>query len=209
MKLISLLIHQKGRTETALIKVKNEMLNNAVDSREVVLLVLLDFSAAFDTIDHDVLLSRLEKNLGIYGNVFKWVHSYLNNRFTQVHIDGFFSEARPLSYGLPQGSVVGPLMYVIYTLPIGDIIRKYGLTYHLYADDTQILTSFNPKEPGALDEALRKLELCISEINDWMCLNKLKLNSNKTEFFVAGTMQTLNTLKVGDSAIKHQILFET
>ena len=98
-------------------------------------------------------------------------------------------------------------MYVIYTLPIGGIIRKYGLTYHLYADDTQILTSFKPKEPGALDEALHKLELCISELNDWMCLNKLKLNSNKTEFFVAGAMQTLSTvssieLKVGDNILK-------
>ena len=180
---------------------------HAVDSREVMLLVLLDLSSAFDTIDQDVLLSRLEKNLGNSGNVLKWVHSYLNNRFTQVHIDGFFSEARPLSYGLPQISVVGPLMYVIYTLPIGGIIRKYGLTYHLYAKDTPNLTSFSPKEPGALDEVLRKLELCISELHDWMCLNKLKLNRNKTEFFVAGTMQTLSTLspielEVGDSIIK-------
>ena len=193
-------------TETALIKVKNEMLN-AVDNQKVVLLVLLDLSAAFDTIDHDVLLSRLKKNLGISGNVLKWVHSYLSNRITQVHIDGFFSDALPLIYGLPQGSVVGPLMYVIYTLPIGEIIRKYGLTYHLYADDTHILTSFNPKIPGARDEALRKLELCINELNNWLCSNKLKLNGNKTEFFVAGTLQTLSTLspvelKVGDSVIK-------
>ena len=60
---------------------------NAVDNQEVVLLVLLDFSAAFDTIDHDVLLSHLEKNLGIFGNVLKWVHLYLNNRFTRVHIN--------------------------------------------------------------------------------------------------------------------------
>ena len=174
----------------------------------MVLLELPDLSAAFDAIDHDVLLSHLEKNLGISGNVLKWVHSsYLNNRFTQVHIDGFFSEAHSLNYGLPQGSVVGPLMYVIYTLHR----RNYSqirTNLSLYADGTQILISFNPKEPGpSMKLALRKLELCISELNNWMCLNKLKLSSNKTEFFVAGTIQTLSSLslvelKVGDSIIK-------
>ena len=74
-------------------------------------------------------------------------------------------------------------MYVIYTLPIGEIIFKYRLTYHLYPDDTQILTSFNPKRLGALDEALCKLGSCISELSNWMCSNKLKLNSKKTDFF--------------------------
>ena len=72
--------------------------------------MLLDLSAAFDTIDHDVLLSRLETKLGISGNVLQWMRSYINNKSTQVHIYGFFSDSHSLIYGLPQDSVVGPLM---------------------------------------------------------------------------------------------------
>ena len=97
-------------------------------------------------------------------------------------------------FGLPQGSIVGPIGYSIYTLPIGDIVRHHSINYHLYADDIQLYVSFNPKTPGALDSALIKLQICISDIRRWMVVNKLKLNDSKTEFFVAASGHNLRSL---------------
>jgi hypothetical protein len=93
--------------------------------------------------------------------------------------------------GVPQGSVIGPMMFVIYTLPIGDIIRNNDVSFHVYADDTQLYVSFSPNTVGAAEKALQKLEGCISELQNWMNLNKLKLNSDKTEFFIAGSTHSL------------------
>ena len=112
-----------------------------------------------------------------------------------------------LDYGVPQGSVLGPLGFILYTSPVGSIIRKHGLSFHIYADDTQMYISFNPRIPEACQTALSKLELCITELSNWMTVNKLKLNHNKTEFFIAGTTQGLNKLspvelKVGNDMIK-------
>ena len=87
-------------------------------------------------------------------------------------IEGEFSAATPLLYGVPQGSVKGPLDFIIYTLPVGDIIRSHNLDFHVYADDVQVYISFNPKGPNAAMEALRKLELCIMDLK--------KLDENKT-----------------------------
>ena len=192
-------------TETALLKVKSDMLC-AVDRQEVVFLVLLDLSAAFDTVDHSVLLHRLQQRTGICGTALKWIDSYLKSRTSCVCIEGEFSAATPLLYGVPQGSVKGPLDFIIYTLPVGDIIRSHNLDFHVYADDVQVYISFNPKEPNAAMEALRKLELCIMDLKNWMKTNKLMLNNNKTEFFIAGSRQSIQRLppvqlQVGDSTI--------
>ena len=112
-----------------------------------------------------------------------------------------------LDYGIPQGSVLGPLCFILYTSPIGSIIRKHGLNFHLYADDTQIYISFNPRIPGAHQLALQKLETCIADLSNWMNVNKLKLNPAKTEFLISGTSQGLNKLppvelKLENSTIK-------
>jgi hypothetical protein len=192
-------------TETALLKVKSDVLN-AVDKQEVVLLVLLDLSAAFDTIDHDILLQRLRDRLGISGNALQWVRTYLKCRSSRVYIDGSSSESSSLVFGVPQGSVIGPLLFVIYTLPVGEILRKHNIQFHVYADDTQLYVSFNPKIPGAAQNALRQLENGILELQTWMNSNKLKLNSDKTEFFIAGSNHGLKhlpplTLQVGQHVI--------
>ena len=124
-------------TESALIKVKNDIMLS-IDGKKAVLLVLLDLSAAFDTIDHKILVSRLSKRIGVSGTALDWFQSYLEGWTSRVEIAGNLSKPITANFGLPQGSVVGPIGYSIYTLPVGDIARHHGVNYHVYADDTQL-----------------------------------------------------------------------
>jgi len=129
--------------ETALLKVSNDILM-ALDKRQCVYLVLLDLSAAFDTIDHSVFLSRLEEDNAITGNALKWMESYLHNRSQNICINERKSNNIHLDYGFPQGSVVGPFGFKLYTKPLTQIAEKHGINIHLYADDTQLYVPFDP-----------------------------------------------------------------
>ena len=132
-------------TEIALLKVQNDILFE-IDNQKCVVLLLLDMSVAFDTVDHKLLLERMSKHYGVKGSALKWFRSYLQDRKQFVMIDGIKSKVKELRYGVPQGSVLGPILYLLYTSPIGDIIRRHGLNYHLYADDTQLYLSFKVAE---------------------------------------------------------------
>uniref|UniRef100_A0A3B1K2F9 Reverse transcriptase domain-containing protein n=1 Tax=Astyanax mexicanus TaxID=7994 RepID=A0A3B1K2F9_ASTMX len=124
-------------TETALIKVINDIRLNT-DSGKISILLLLDLSAAFDTIDHNILIDRLENRVGISGTVLKWFSSYLQGRKYFVEMENNVSETVPVTCGVPQGSILGPLLFNLYMIPLGEIMRDYGISYHSYADDTQI-----------------------------------------------------------------------
>ena len=105
----------------------------------VTALTLLDLSAAFDTIDHSILLNRLRKCFGISDVVYKWLKSYLSDRTQVIKLGNTHSDPQLLSFGVPQGSVLGPLLFSLYTTPLSQIIGKYqNVQHHLYADDTQI-----------------------------------------------------------------------
>jgi hypothetical protein len=112
---------QNHSTETTLIKVHNDILKS-LDAGQSVALVMLDLSAAFDTIDHSILIRRLERNAGVTGHALKWFRSYISDRQQQVIINEKSSSVVTLSYGVPQGSVLGPILFCIYTLPISNII---------------------------------------------------------------------------------------
>ena len=170
-------------TETAVVKVTNDILC-ALDKRQCVYLVLLDLSAAFDTIDHQVFLSRLQEDYGVVGGVADWMKSYLSGRHQKVDINGTFSEKIELKYGFPQGSKIGPFGFKLYTKPLTAIAKLHNIQIHLYADDTQLYTSFDPNHSVT---AMERMEACIADIKDWMANNFLKLNDAKTEFIIFGT----------------------
>ena len=147
-------------TETALLKVTNDLLM-ASDSGHVSILVLLDLSAAFDTIDHKILLQRLE-HIGIKGTALEWFKSYLSDRFQFVNVNNKSSIHTKVRHGVPQGSVLGPILFTLYMLPLGNIIRKHHINFHCYADDTQLYLSIKPDETNQVD----KLQDCLKDIKD-------------------------------------------
>ena len=130
-------------TETALVKVKSDILK-AMDSQEIICLTLLDLSAAFDMISKDKLLTRLEEEFGITNTCLKWIESYLTQCTQRVIVGSSRSDPVTLAFGVPQGSVLGPILFTLYTCPLGRICRKHSIGYHLYTDDQQIYLSFKP-----------------------------------------------------------------
>ena len=123
--------------------------------------MLLDLSAAFDTVNHDILLERLDKDIGMRGVTLGWFRSYLSNRCQQVCIDGFRSNLRYFNGGIPQRFCLGPLLFVIYTSTLFKVIERHLPEAHCYADDTQLYLSFKPDDANAQDEAIRAMEDCI------------------------------------------------
>ena len=172
-------------TETTLLKIHNDLIL-AMDRGEVTSLILLDLSAAFDTVDHSILLTRLQNWFGLDGLSLAWFTSYLSSRSQAVSINDSISAFSSLSCGVPQGSVLGPLLFTLYTTPLCSVISKNSLKYHLYADDTQLYISFTPTNSAL---SLDTLTTTFNDILSWMNLNKLLLNPSKTEFLLIGTKQ--------------------
>ena len=163
------------------------------DDKRIVFLILLDLSSAFDTIDIDILLRRLNVNFGISGTALEWFTSYLTNRTFQTIIDDIRSASRPVEHGVPQGSVLGPILFTLYTSPLTPLIQKYNINYHFYADDTQLYISLSPDESGILSTTAR-IEECLVEIKAWMSSSMLRLNDSKTEFIVFGSKYHLGNV---------------
>jgi len=177
-------------TETAILHVLSELLL-AVDRGDLAGLVLLDLSSAFDTVDHEILLQHLQKSFGINGAVLKWFQSYLYGRTQHVRRGSGRSTAVHVVCGVPQGSVLGPILFILYTADLVALIENLGLSPHLYADDTQI---FGACQPSATDLFLQKITASVRVVGEWMRANRLQLNSDKTEFLWCTTARRRHLL---------------
>ena len=160
-------------TETAVLSVLEGLLTKS-DQKLVSVLALLDLSAAFDTLDHAILLRRLESSFGITGVPLSWFESYLSDRTQSVVFDGLMSTPIPLFFGVPQGSVLRPVLFTLYSQPLSDVIACHSCDYHKDADDTEISDSAPPSD---FTSAQSNIQSCISDTLSWMQSNKLKLNT--------------------------------
>ena len=161
-------------TETVSIRVHYDIAI-ALDQKRSVILLLLDLSAAFDTVDHCILLSRLSRQFGVGGTALAWLRLYLGDRTQFVNINGSTSERRVLQFGVPQGLFLGPLLFSLYTSPLSDIASKHELSFHFYADDRQLYVTFETSSLNDMELSKCRLEGCVLEIDTWTLLNKLIL----------------------------------
>ena len=155
-----------------------------LDDGNAVFLTLLDLSAAFDTVDHRILLRRLRQSIKVDGAALAWFESYLTDRTVRVSVDGHCSDEATVDCSVPQGSILGPRKYCAYTTPLGTLLRVLSLLFHFFADDSQLWQKVNPR---SLDDQLyvaKNMEHSIATVAKWMFHNKLQLNRDNTEFVV-------------------------
>ena len=166
-------------TEMALVRIMNDILL-AMNSRRVTLLALLDLSAAFDTVNYEVLLKRLHTDVSIRGKVPDWFKSYLNERSQRIVIQGAMSRQFDLDCGVPQGSCLGPLSFVIYKSNLFKIVEKHLPTIHCFADDTQLYLSFKPDDTTCQNDAINAINKCVDDLRNRMITDELMFNDDKT-----------------------------
>ena len=174
-------------TETALLRLVNDLLQ-ASDTVHVSILSLIDLSAAFDTIDHGILINRLHTTFGCSGKVLDWFTSYSTCRTQSVFV-GHESTLSALKCGVPQGSVLGPLLFTLYMQSLSNVICKSGHSYHFFADDSQLHNSSIPSDFQALVHSFKD---CIEDVAEWMSDRELKMNDDKTELIAIGTKSMIN-----------------
>ena len=193
-------------TETAILHIVNDLIRS-MDNRKVVCMAMLDLSAAFDTIDHDIILHRFRTSQGLCDDVINWIESYLRGRTQRVKVNDTTSESLEINEGTVQGSKFGCRGYVKYVEPLGELLRESVCSYHGYADDNSVWNSANPKIPNDVTDCIVSLEQTLATTRNWMYDNKLCLNESKTEFIVFGKKNvlgqaTVRPIQVGDAQIQ-------
>jgi hypothetical protein len=187
-------------TETALLRMLNDVYC-AADRKSRTLLIQLDLSAAFDTIDQNTLIRRLEQTFGLSGTVINWVQSYISDRSQYVRVGQRQSANIACEYGVAQGSVLGPLLYTLYVAPIASIIASFNVNHVQYADDTQLYIALD------CSSAPTTVDSCFQAVQYWFTLNGLSLNPDKSEAVVIGTGArqraegAINAMQLGDTSI--------
>lgn len=177
-------------TESAVLKVLSDIFS-AIDQGNVALLALLDVSAAFDTVDHEILLQRLSTSYGISGLAHDWFKSFVTGRLQTVRLGATCSDSVPVRSGVPQGSVLGPLLYVLYTAGIIPLVESLHSNVHLYADDAQLYEYCRPVDSVALSQ---RVLATVDAVSAWMASNRLRLNLDKTQFLWLGSKEQLAKL---------------
>ena len=176
-----------------------------MESQDVTAFVAIDLSAAFDTVDHSVLLSVVDNRFGIRGAAKDWIASYLHQRSFSVYVDGEYSNPIQLSYSVPQGSCLGPVLFNLYSSTLDVDLASYNVSLSGYADDHGLYDSFTPA-PNAESTTVARVEECLDSVNDWMNANRLQMNASKTEFMLFGSKQQIDkcstdSLRVCDTLV--------
>ena len=174
-------------TETAVCAVVSDLLD-VMDEGKCAILVLLDLSAAFDTVVHELLLNDM-KTIGIEQVALQYLENYLRDRKYCVQIGNSFSSHESLTRGVPQGSVLGPILFCIYTIGLSNVLQEQGVKFKLFADDTQLYLSVSD-----INNTTEKLNSVLQSVKEWMDLKHLKLNENKTEYMLVGKRDNLSNL---------------
>ena len=190
--------YRKNRgVETSLMKMYDDIIT-AADNKLVSIVVMIDLSAAFDTVDIPILLSMLKTKFNIDGAPLNWLKSYLSERTMNVIINGKLSEEKPLKYGVPQGSCAGPVVFTLYIAALNLVVQQCcpDIILYGYADDHKLAITCNAGNIHSEAEAKRNIENCLKYIVTWMADHKLKMNNDKTEVIVYGTKQQLNKLTI-------------
>ena len=190
-------------TETALLRILNDFYTS-IDGKKITILVSLDLSAAFDTLDHSTMLHRLEHTFGVSGPALLWISTYLAHRTHYVRVDDASSDVLNCNIGVPQGSVLGPLLFALYVAPVSSVLESHRLSHHQYADDTQLYIGCASDD---LTNSLHLVNMCTSDLNEWFLLNGLCLNPDKSEAVFLGTSfqlkkcRSTTSLLVADKSI--------
>ena len=179
-------------TETCLINMINSW-TSSMNSGEMIGVAFIDLRKAFDTVSHDILLSKLD-NLGVSSTALRWFESYLTGRTQRVYFKDALSSSRPVSSGVPQGSILGPLFFIIFINCLNEVICHGNVS--MYADDTTLSVSGkDPKEISA------KLTDDLASIMKWLNVNKLFLNTDKTNVMLIGTAGKLSNVHENDFVV--------
>ena len=162
----------------------------AVDSKLVTALVLLDLSSAFDTVDHSTLLTVLDRRFGVQESAMDWFSSYLSDRTQTFCVNAAMSRPIPITCSIPQGSVMGPVLFILYTADVTSIFDSPQVSHHPYADDSQAYVSIPVNNVSLSRQILER----ISDITSWCTSCRLQLNAAKMELIWFGSRQMLEKL---------------
>ena len=188
-----------GASQVSYLQLFNDIVR-AIDSGCVSALVLLDLSAAFDTIHHSTLNTVLHDRFGVTSSALDWFDSYHANRTQSVHIGLQSSAPRKLTRGVPQGSIIGPVEFISYTEDLVNLVSLSSILAHLFADDTQLLASM---QLSAVPASISNIQTCIANISLWCASRGLQLNADKTELIWFGSASNLAKLNLQDHCVTH------